>query len=230
MEEKDINQLIDSKNTQERSYRNRSIIVILALFFAGLSWLFWTNNQVNNMNDKILVLNDTIQSKESKIVLLQDSLTRINIYLHEADNFKTQKINITPEDRKHYYSSTGQINEVFARMIYFQNREIEFNVNGKSPEEGFNSPSFMTYLLSNIGTIETIELNTTSLESKFDKVSDDYQAGDIVIYKSGYCMMYFATNNPNDEYDSFVFGMTPSGVLALKPDFAEEIARVRPRY
>ena len=114
--------------------------------------------------------------------------------------------------------------------IYFQNREIEFNVNGKSPEEGFNSPSFMTYLLSNIGTIETIELNTTSLESKFDKVSDDYQAGDIVIYKSGYCMMYFATNNPNDEYDSFVFGMTPSGVLALKPDFAEEIARVRPRY
>lgn len=233
MEQKDINHIIDSKNKQEKRARNRSVLTISVLFLIGLSWLFWTNNQVNRMHDKIIDLNDTIQSKELKIEQLQESVTNLNFHLHEADNFKTYKVDISPEDKK-YYLYTDEINrsvsEVFKKMMDFQNQEVEFNINGKSAEKGFNSPAFMTYLLSTIGIIDSIELNSSGLISKFDRVSDNYQPGDIIIYKAGYCMMYFANNYINNDYDSFVFGMTPSGIIALRPDFAEEIVRLRPRY
>ncbi|MEM7550769.1 MAG: hypothetical protein AAF363_13890 [Bacteroidota bacterium] len=203
----------------------------MSSFVGGLLWLIWTNNQVNENKLRVSVLIRTIESKEQQIQRLEEDLTQLNNYLHEADNFATYKIDISPEDRK-YYLYTGEIPEqvqlVFRRIIDSQNEGVKFSLYGETPGQGFNSPSFITYILNEERIAESVRTNSSELSYMFEKVYDNYRSGDLLIYKSGYCMMYF-TNNYTDT-GSFVIGMTPSGILALKQNFAEEIAHLRPNY
>lgn len=246
MEQKDIHELIKSKSIEEKKLRIRSVVVILVIFFAGLIWLFWTNNQVNMINKEIITLNDTIVriskeittlndtivSKESTIKKLEDDIILLYKELHAADNLKNYKIDISAADIKSFmYIHEVGINLAFKKIIDLQNEEIRFSLHGVSLDQGFNSPAFMSYILVSIGVLESIESKSSNLAMKFNQVNDNYQLGDIIIYKSGYCMMYFASTYPNNnEYDSFVIGMTPFGVLALKPDFAEKVKILRPNY
>ncbi len=231
MENQEIDKIIERKNSREKIFRKRSLITISILLVGGVLWLYWTNSQVNQMNQKVLELTDTVTYKEQQIKKLNQELSLLNQRLHEADNFKKYKIDISPADRK-YYLFTDEINDqlrsVFDDIIKLQNREIKFNVNGKFPAEGFNSPSFITHVLNQNGITDRVEVSASQLIPHFERVSDGYKAGDLLIYESGYCMIYFT--NRYTTTGPFVIGMTPSGILALRVDFAREIAHLRPVY
>ena len=52
------------------------------------------------------------------------------------------------------------------------------------------------------------------------------QPGDVVFYPSGYALFWFVDHNQQP----FVVGMTPNGIVALEPNFAERIGVRRPSY
>jgi hypothetical protein len=89
---------------------------------------------------------------------------------------------------------------------------------GFSPAEGFDSPSFAAYVLGVRGLIKDPASDRYRLQDVLPRRSKP-EVGDVVFYQAGYTMFYFDDGSGNP----FVIGMTPLGVLALKPDFAEVI-------
>ena len=96
-------------------------------------------------------------------------------------------------------------------------RDTQWRLGGYSPVSGFDSPSFAAYVLGQSGflndTVSPYDLRYELPEVPFP--SD----GDLVFYVGGYTMFYFR----DERGEPFVIGMTPLGVLALKPDFAQEL-------
>ncbi len=99
-------------------------------------------------------------------------------------------------------------------ILFMQRDGVGWKLNGVSPDEGFDSPSFAAYMLQE-----------HFLPGIFDKryrlgevlpSGDRPRVGSVVFYERGYTMFYFEDidNTP------FVIGMTPLGIIALKDDFA----------
>jgi hypothetical protein len=52
------------------------------------------------------------------------------------------------------------------------------------------------------------------------------EPGDLVFYPSGYVLFWYV----DQRNQPFVIGMTPSGIIALEPDFAQRVGVRRPQY
>jgi len=104
----------------------------------------------------------------------------------------------------------------------YELQRAPWNPDGFSPEEGFNSPSFAIYLLGKHGLITVpapSERTQARLQTLLPPRSPPPRVGDVVFYPVGYTMFYFE----DEQGKPFVIGMTPLGVLALKPDFARPL-------
>jgi len=114
-----------------------------------------------------------------------------------------------------YYPRQGKI-----LFDIYDLREAHWKLHGFSPEEGFDSPSFAAYVLGNKNhLIKDPASNRYQLQDVLPRRSQP-ELGDVVFYQTGYTMFYFDNGRGNP----FVIGMTPLGVLALKPDFATVIS------
>jgi hypothetical protein len=98
-----------------------------------------------------------------------------------------------------------------------------WNPGGASLTEGFNSPAFAAYVLSEVKVLpvsaeyfRTVDLLQGALKSRSIK---DPHLGDVIFYRAGYSLFYF-----EDELGQpFVIGMTPRGIMALNYKFSEPI-------
>jgi hypothetical protein len=97
-------------------------------------------------------------------------------------------------------------------------QKAPWKLRGFSPAEGFDSPSFAAYVLGMKNLIKDPASNRYQLQDVLPPRSKP-EVGDVVFYQAGYTMFYFEDGSGNP----FVIGMTPLGVLALKPDFAQVI-------
>lgn len=96
-----------------------------------------------------------------------------------------------------------------------------WHLGGLSPEEGFDSPSFAAYVLEQNGLLPIPAAEARSrLRDLLKPRSGAPQVGDVIFYPYGYTMFYFQ----DERKQPFVIGMTPLGVVALRPDFAKIIA------
>ena len=106
-------------------------------------------------------------------------------------------------------------------VLVLQERGIPYNGNGFSLTEGFNSPNFTVYLMSECGLINPdygVESGPQSMLRVIDE--NELSIGDIVFDASGsgYSMFYFELTGG----EKFLIGMTPAGILAVTPDFILE--------
>ena len=63
-------------------------------------------------------------------------------------------------------------------------------LNGYSPEEGFDSPSFAAWLLNKMNSCGLNLLRGTGYR-RCSRKTDNPRIGDLVFYDSGYAMFYF---------------------------------------
>ena len=112
-----------------------------------------------------------------------------------------------------YYPRQGKI----LYDIYLL-QKAPWKLHGFSPEEGFDSPSFAAYVLGQNKLIKNPVSDRYQLQDVLPRRSQP-EVGDVVFYQTGYTMFYFDDGMGHP----FVIGMTPLGVLALKPDFAPVI-------
>jgi multidrug efflux pump subunit AcrA (membrane-fusion protein) len=100
-------------------------------------------------------------------------------------------------------------------------RDTHWKLGGFSLNEGFDSPSFAVFVLQhpNVkGSLAHVpaESDRYRLSQVLPSTSSP-QVGDLVLYKAGYTMFYFL----DEESLPYVVGMTPLGILALRPNFAK---------
>ncbi len=231
LNEEEITELLNKLNSKERGFKNRSIFTIAILLTFGATWLIWTNSQVNvmkrevaSLNIEIRSLNDTLASKKKDVIYLEG-------VLHEADNFKQSKFNLRPDAIKHllYNNDLGVINKLFGDIKNFQYNNVRFKLDGKNPEDGFNSPSMISYVLKKHGLNESIATNSSQLIKQMLVIEGEMRTGDVIVYESGYSMLYVKYKDPyrNEDPEEFVIGMTPFGILELKLDFAKKLKVLR---
>lgn len=154
------------------------------------------------------------EALQERVDELEKELQDLTVQLHEATTFKRFEVSIEPEAGKEVYLfMSGDQLELFYKLLDLQYSTVRFNPTGSSFEQGFNSPNFAVSMLDSYGL----------LPRGYDFSQRPWQQlphtrfpdnGDLVYYESGYTMFYFAVP------EEFVIGMTPVGILTLRPDFA----------
>jgi cell wall-associated NlpC family hydrolase len=121
-------------------------------------------------------------------------------------------------------SATGRRKEALQLAFELQKKNIPFNMGGRTPEQGFNSSTFIAYVLSNVGLDTNPETyNSTLLQQKFamkslvseEEMLKDIEPGDLIFYTQGACMFYLGENA--------CVGMIPGGLHVRSIHFGEKI-------
>lgn len=235
LNQENINELLIALSKKESSFKKRTIIYIIVLIFFGAAWLIYTNMEVANLKSKSDDLQAHIVSLDSIILTKEKDIAFLETTLHESDNFKTSKITIDPIAIK-TLSFSNQLGkgpqELFIEIKELQDRSTKFNSNGKTPEDGFSSSAMISFVLKKKGYLKSVTTNASQLSDALPTSNGKLKSGDIIIYKSGYAMLYIRYVNDSNNTDvlEFVIGMTPFGILELKPDFTEKLKVLRPNY
>jgi hypothetical protein len=113
--------------------------------------------------------------------------------------------------------------EVLFDIDYLRYSGIGWNRNGTTEEEGFNSPGFASYVLQKYGLSNGYGVEAEPW--KYLKPVDTPAIGDLVYYDGGYTMFYYEYNG-----EPFVIGMTPIGIVSLRPEFANILGYLHVPY
>src|SRR5207249_3726770 len=107
------------------------------------------------------------------------------------------------------------------KILVLRNQGTRWTLGGKSPPEGFDSPGFAAFVLQETNHLPFSAQGAAGQMRRMlgDRLTPVQQpeAGDLVFYRTGYVMFYF--KDPQNR--PFVVGMTPFGITALNPQFAE---------
>jgi len=168
-----------------------------------------TQGQVEELDVRLEGLQQDIAFAEEQLAQYQ-----------EAGTFRPYLCTISPERAKDWplgYNRdfSEQQMGVFFSLLQLQSQGVKFSIRGNSIEEGFNSPNFAVYVLQENNLLPSDYDPAKRPWEQLPHITEPGQ-GDLVYYKSGYTMFYFV-----DEGNPCVIGMTPAGILSLKPEFSE---------
>jgi hypothetical protein len=118
-------------------------------------------------------------------------------------------------------SELFQISENLHRLFITldEYRGMNWNPGGSNENEGFNSPSFASFLLGKFIKDFPVVLSQGELMRALPARQGAPQQGDLIFYSAGYCMFFFY----DEARQPFVIGMTPRGVATLDYDFSKRI-------
>jgi hypothetical protein len=207
----DLNNLYEKTLAKEKKAKNRVILYTIIPLIFGLTWLIWTYNKVDELEKKAFKIEKEFVTKTERITLLESKLS-------EANNFMNKSVEISFMDVKHLFSNQYRTANLLSFIFRLKQQQINFTWGGRKPESGFDSPSFINYILFKEKYLTSNKLTREELRNSLEKVNN-LTSGNIIFYKSGYVMLY-VKDNYHKEYS---IGMTPFGVLALEKDFAEII-------
>jgi hypothetical protein len=165
------------------------------------------------------------ENYKNQVTELQAQLTETQKTLSEAVNLGRAVRTIDYVNAKELASRFPGSESLLLETLDLRQRRIKWKPGGQTPQEGFDSPSFAMYILKQ-KRVSGIEQRPG--ESLLDVSRDLYnrlppttqpKTGDLAFYPAGYAMFYF--QDPRE--GSFVLGMTPFGITALKADFAKPV-------
>jgi hypothetical protein len=116
-------------------------------------------------------------------------------------------------------------------ILQLRERGVTWKLGGQLPEQGFDSPSFAMYILRRIRAADVEPRPGESLLAASRRLYETLppapqpRSGDLAFYPAGYALFYFE----DPLKGPFVLGMTPFGITALKPDFAQVVGYRRVR-
>lgn len=247
--QEDAQGLVERVRARERTVRKRTwlltgVPVVLAVLLLsltgyrlqeGISDLASVNSQLDQSELELSEVHASLEMSEATLAGARQDLeatrqeaARLATDLAEA-RITLQELTVNLEQATDWQqfvyrgniflllkSLGGMQGNVLTDILSLQEADIPFSLGGLSLEEGFDSPSFAAHILHRYellpGTIRELRY---SIRDVFETTRRP-KSGDLALYEFGYTMFYFS----GAREDAFVIGMTPLGILALRPDFA----------
>lgn len=165
---------------------------------------------------------DVLQNQLKDLIRQIEELTA---QLHDATTFLQHQVGIDEEELKDWASDNPPaLFDVLLEVIEMQMANVKWNITGRTPDQGFDSPRFAAYILEQRALLPRGYDIASTPWAQLPKIPRP-DSGDLVVYESGYTMFYYNLGGKE-----FVIGMTPLGILALRPDFASQIGYLNIEY
>ena len=199
-------------------YSSIPLIITIVLILISFLTVNDAQNKVEILTDEMQTLETTVIDLNKEIVIKTDSLTEMKKVYELAINYKDKRFHFDFRRDKELYSrypkQTRMITEM-RRMI--DANEIKWHLGGNSPEQGFDSPSFATYIINKFSKTNVTAGERYKLKEILPTTTKP-KVGDLVFYEQGYAIIYFEYRN-----QPFVVGMTPIGLASLTLEFGPKI-------
>jgi hypothetical protein len=226
-ESADLAKVFERIESRERHARRNAVIYATLPFVLAASlvaftgyWVRKSAREVESLRTEKLRLDSDLRQLRDQNWKLEEQKRELETRLLEATELVKYERPINLEDIKSVASRNLKAGQILERVFGLRQGGVRWHLGGRSPQVGFDSPSFAVFILSELRLTGT-ELPRTGddpgtwLREKLPETAE-LRSGDLVLYNSGYAMFYFEI--PGRE--PFVIGMTPFGITALKPDFA----------
>jgi len=205
--------LAEEKKSKSRMYYYTSIPLLITVVLVLVSYI-----TVNNANKEVkllraekIELNTSIENLSKEIELKSDSLANL---MELAVNYKNKRYEFNYAIDKQLYSRYPKQTEMLSEMRgMIQANKVKWHLGGNSPEEGFDSPSFASFVINRHSKTKVSANDRYKLRELLPSTQNP-SVGDVVFYEHGYAMIYFEYRN-----EPFVVGMTPLGLASLQYNF-----------
>jgi len=217
----DPKELLEIVERKERKARVKSIIYSVIPITLAIFLIIFTSNKVTQLNEIKLESDkyrDDIEQYKMRIDELEKQIKDLQHKLQESTNFAQYLFQIDWADAKMLFSRYPRQARILEEILRLREGQISWKIEGYSIEEGFDSPSFATYLLNNFSRTRIARNDRYNLKERLRSISEP-QIGDLIFYERGFCMFYFI----DDRNTPFCVGMTPAGILALNVEFGPRI-------
>jgi hypothetical protein len=238
-------ELVDQVEARERSARRRALVYTLVPIIVAALLLAYTSSRILQYNQELEKLRTELEAKQRQLALVEARLgaAEKKLAVTEKQLSVTQKKLAQAEQQLKGTTSlakyahpvdyrdmkdvantlpSGASSTLFS-VLFASEEAMRWQLGGRTPSEGFDSPGFAYYMLTDglergnslVDPIKPEESAREHLCGKLRRVTKPLP-GDLACYLGGYTMFYFRDSRG----DPFVIGMTPKGVVALDPDFA----------
>jgi len=170
-------------------------------------------------------LQSEAEDYKNQVTALQAQLAETQKTLSEAVNLSRAVRTIDYVNAKELASRFPGSESLLLDILDLRQRHAKWKLGGQSLQEGFDSPSFAMYILKHKRASgieprpgESLLDVSRDLSNRLPPTTQP-KTGDLVFYPAGYAMFYFQDQREG----SFVLGMTPFGITALKSDFAKPV-------
>jgi len=183
---------------------------------AANSQLEQTQQELEAAKNQLEHTQQEVDELEQRVDELSKTLEEATEHFRQAMTFRQYEYHIDELSLKSLAGGlfSFTMSDLLFDILFMQRDGVGWKLNGVSPDEGFDSPSFAAYMLQ-----EHFLPGISDERYRLDEVlpsGDRPRVGSVAFYERGYTMFYFEDidNTP------FVIGMTPLGIIALKDDFA----------
>lgn len=237
--EEKLQTLVKIIDQRERVIRRRTTIItllplsiFLVLIFLSMStYQMSSAPEVSHFNQELVQARNQLSTATAYVKKLDQQVTKLQtqvveqtVSLSEMNRKLDDLINLGRHtflgdvliSSRHISQTHPKQTEILEDIIQMREKGVGFKEGGFSPETGFDSPSFVAYLLEKHDLLKiTNPSQRYNLMNLLQKIEQPL-IGDIVFYDSDYTMFFFQDEQKNP----FVIGMTPIGILALEYNFA----------
>lgn len=230
--EQNLDSVLDRIEKQESAARRRALLyTVIPIVMATILLVYSSMRiqretaEVQSLQQEVSLYNRQIDALVERSDSLRSELEKSEERLRNAVELNRFVHPIGFVDLKAIASRHPREARILETILNLRDRDVRWRLGGQNPEQGFDSPSFAMFILRELGKVEGLIQPGESLLNASRQLSQRLpqksqpEVGDIVIYPAGYYLFYFRDerNNP------FVIGMTPMGITALKPDFANPV-------
>lgn len=235
----ELDRLLESAERKERQARQRALLYTAIPIVMAIALLAWTTievrqamQQVDSAQAEAARFRAEAQTQQAEVDRLMATVLRLNEELDAAQEKLADAAALGKYvhpidfvDLKAIASRNPGTASVLARILSLKDQGVGWRLGGTSPEDGFDSPGFAAFVLKAVGagldlgsSERELLARSRELYDRLTRVSEP-QPGDLVFYPSGYALFHFLDANGRP----FVIGMTPLGITALEPDFAQPV-------
>ncbi|HEU4618110.1 MAG TPA: hypothetical protein VFV10_08710 [Gammaproteobacteria bacterium] len=242
-----LDEMVRRAAERRRSERWRALLAVLLPAAVGAVFLAYGSMQLKSASQQVAALHDEARKSEERIAALSaevDARTKTIATLEQRTAELQKQLEQTAAlaryahpmdlvDLKTIYSRTPpRVAAALGTILDLRSRNVSWSLGGTDPSRGFDSPSFAAFVLKEHGALPPDAAGDGDLSQRSRRLlaslpqADTPQPGDLVFYPAGYALFWFQDqrNRP------FVIGMSPSGIVALEPDFAQRLGVRRPAY
>jgi len=215
--------MTDNKTIHNKGRKSLPLLIAAQLLIAVITVaiIMIVGLKIKPLIEKKAELEKTVVKLENTIGGLEKHIHELEVRIEETMVFDRNRYQMDWANAKSLLSGSDSRQErLILDIIGMKMEGVGWKLNGYSPEEGFDSPSFAAWLL-NKNELLRIEPSQRYRLPEILPETDNPRKGDLIFYDSGYAMFYF-----RDRYGHpFCIGMTPLGIAALEINFGPRLLK-----
>ena len=215
--------MTDNKTIKNKGRKSLPLLITAQLLIAVITVaiILIVGLKIKPLIEKKAELEKTVINLENTIGELQKNINELEVRIKETMVFDRNRYQMNWMNAKFLLSiSSSRLEKLILDIISMKMDEVGWKLNGYSPEEGFDSPSFAAWLLNKNKLLQIEPLQRYRLPEMLQE-TDNPRMGDLIFYDSGYAMFYLKDKNGHP----FCIGMTPLGIAALEINFGPRLLK-----